>query len=136
MVVSIRIFEDDSNRGRQLAIGNLVEYAASFVERESVRDEAREIKLAVREQIHERTHIAVGRPADVANGIILSAGDVVHIKHAVAHSSAEPKIDFLAEPRAPVEIDLRIAKTDDAATVTDKLGGHLNWLIAFCRRSQ
>src|SRR5690348_16725350 len=129
-VVSARVLEDDSNCRGQLAVGNLIEDAARRGKRESVCNERREVELALCQQIHERTHIAIRRPADVANRIILSASEIVRIKHAGAHCAAEPKIDFLAEPCAPVEIDLRIAYTYDAATITYELGGHVDWVVA------
>src|SRR6476660_6572685 len=92
-------------------------------------DQTRWVDTALGEQIQKDHHISLCRPADIANRIVVTAREVVRVMYAGASRAAEKEFDLLAEPPAPIEIDLGVAKTHDATSIPDKQGRHFNRMV-------
>src|SRR5205823_3533062 len=108
--LGLRILEHNADGVTQRSAGDLIEYCDRLGKNKAVGNELGDIELALRDQFKERLHIAVGCPAHIACGIILAAPEVIAICDTCPHGPAETKIDLLAEPRAPVELNRSVAQ--------------------------
>ena len=135
-VVGIRVLEHDADGAGEIAICDSVEHIDRVVELEAVGDQVRWVDPALGDQVEKRGDVSLRRPAHIADGIVVALGEVVRIVDAGAGRAAEQEFDLLAEPQAPVEIDLGVAEAHDATAVTDEQGGHLDRLIILGGRGQ
>ena len=89
-------------------------------------DELRDRKLALRDQIEESLHVAVGGPPYIADRVVLSTREIVGFEDAGPHRAGEQKLKLLAKPSTMFELDCRIAEANYSAAVADQHGGHLD----------
>src|SRR5688500_2867781 len=74
--------------------------------------------------------IALLGPADVADGIVLSAPLVRRLVAARPVGAGVTNLDLLAVKNLPLQIDLRVADDDEAAAIAQRFGGLLDRRIA------
>ena len=101
-LLGLGVLEDDPDCVIQLAARNPVEHRDRFREREAVGDEPRHRELALRNQIEESLYVPVGRPAYIADRVVIAAREIVGLVDARSHRTAEQEIDLLSEPSAPI----------------------------------
>ena len=125
-LLGLGVLEHDTHCLIQIAARNPVEHRDRFGEWKPVRDEPRYRELALRDQIEEGLHVAVGRPAHVADRVVVAAREIVRLVDPRPHRAAEEEIDLFAEPCAPFQLDGRVAQAHHAAAVAHQHGGELD----------
>src|SRR6266850_1672158 len=125
--LGLGVLEDDPYRLTQLTARDLVKYRDRFREREPVGDEPRYGELALRDQIEKSLHVSVGRPAYVADWVVLATREIVGLVDAGPHRAAEQEVNLLAKPGTPVQLDRGVAEANHPAAVAHQRGGQLDW---------
>src|SRR6267378_6062276 len=110
--------------------------APRFREREPVGDEPRYGELALRDQIEKSLHVSVGRPAYVADWVVLATREIVGLADAGPHRAAEQEVNLLAKPGTVVQLDRGVAEANHSAAVTHQHGGQFDWTDVLGRHGE
>src|SRR5690606_2505939 len=92
------------------------------LERNAMADQRRDIECAACQQVQYRLKIALLRPADEADGVILSLFLVGRIVPARAIGARDLEAEFLLVEIGPVELEAGDADQYDAAALAAHLG--------------